>query len=373
MQNMDGDPISWATAERVARRINGREPFSSSYLLASFEDDLLRLTEEAESLVEVETGLNSSAGHARVKVANRDEWVGANLVAMRRLLRPLTERLGSHANGLRVASVGRTVTGGQLGLILGWASTRVLGQYDFLLPEDEHPEKHDIIYYVAPNVIALEKRFAFPPEQFRLWLALHECTHRAQFTGVPWLTQYFQQEVANLMAAVDADPQRLARALKSAAEHIRRSQSDKGDPSTEENLVPGGGLLAAFASPEQRESLTRIQGLMALLEGHGEVTMARAGADRIPEAERFHRVLHERRNKGGLGRVLQKLLGMDAKMRQYEEGARFIREVESQVGSELFRRVWDGPENLPTYDEIRDPTSWIGRLQTERPGVAPSG
>ena len=105
--------------------------------------------------------------------------------------------------------VSRSVAGTQVGLLLGWMSTRVLGQYDQLLIEDEHPEDQDIVYYVGPNVLALEKRFAFPPREFRLWLALHEVTHRVQFTGVPWMRAHFLSLVESTLAGVDPDPKRL--------------------------------------------------------------------------------------------------------------------------------------------------------------------
>ena len=97
-------------------------------------------------------------------------------------------------------------------------STRVLGQYDLLIVEEENPDDQDIVYYVGPNVIALEKRFAFPPREFRLWLALHEVTHRAQFTGVPWLRPHFLSLVEQSLSHVEPDPKRFVAALISEAE-----------------------------------------------------------------------------------------------------------------------------------------------------------
>lgn len=345
------EPISWNTAERVAARVSGFEPFSASYLADSLEDDLEVVTRRAEQLVEQETGLHVGSS-ARVRVTDRSGWTKANIASFRRLLRPLTDRISQRRGHSLISSAGATVTGAQVGAVLGWMSTRVLGQYDILLLEDERPEDQDIIYYVAPNVLALEKRYAFPPGHFRLWLALHECAHRAQFMGVSWLAPYFRSQVRELLEL--SDPERLSGAIKRATDELRAGH----------NPIADGGVLALLASPEQRAALSKILGLMALLEGHGEVTMSRAGGDLDGDAERFHRVLHaRRRNANNVSRVVQKLLGLDAKMRQYAEGERFVRDVEREGGRELFRLVWERPEMLPTYDEIRDPKTWIARAR----------
>jgi coenzyme F420 biosynthesis associated uncharacterized protein len=356
------DPVAWDLAERVAIRVARREPLEDSYLYARLEPDFEELTAQAEALVEAETGLRSFAGPARARVTDRQGWVSANVQSFQRLLRPVTERLGAALDNttgvgpLRVnaplAKVSRSVAGTQVGLLLGWMSTRVLGQYDQLIIEDEHPEDQDIVYYVGPNILALEKRFAFPPREFRLWLALHEVTHRMQFTGVPWMRSYFLSLVESTLAGVDPDPRRLMDALRRAAEQVRSGQNPFDD----------GGLLVLLAGPEQYEAIQKVTGLMSLLEGHGDVTMDRAGADRIPSAERFSRVLRQRRRQRGPAKVFSTLIGLDAKLRQYEEGERFIAAVEAEGGPELLNQAWNGPLWLPTMAEIRDPALWTARI-----------
>jgi coenzyme F420 biosynthesis associated uncharacterized protein len=353
------DPVSWDVAERVAIRVAGREPLESSYHYASLAPDFEELTAEAEHLVADATGLRSLTGPARARVTDRAGWVKANIASFQRLLKPLTDRLGQRmpAGAAPLASVARTIAGAELGTMLGWMSTRVLGQYDLLLVEDERPEDQDIVYYVGPNVIALEKRFAFPPREFRLWLALHEVTHRAQFTGIPWLRPHFLGLVENGLGAIDPDPRRFLDALKRAVDEMRAGRNPLAD----------GGIVALLAGPEQRAVLQQIQGLMSLLEGHGDVTMDRAGADRVPSADRFSRVLRERRGAvRGPARVLQQLVGLEAKLKQYEQGERFIAAVEAAGGPELLDRVWSGPEALPTLDEIREPGLWLARMTTRR-------
>jgi coenzyme F420 biosynthesis associated uncharacterized protein len=245
------------------------------------------------------------------------------------------------------------VAGAEVGVLLGWMSTRVLGQYDLLVIDDEDPHDQDIVYYVGPNVLALEKKFAFPPQEFRLWLALHEVTHRAQFTGVPWLRDHYLSLVHATLDGVDPDPKRILDALARVIDEVRSGRKPFDD----------GGLATLLASPEQREVLDRIGGLMSLLEGHGDVTMDRAGAGRIPSAARFSRVLRERRASARpIARVAQRLLGLEAKMNQYAQGERFIEEVERRAGLGAVDQAWEGPDRLPSLAEIRDPQAWLSRL-----------
>lgn len=353
------EPISWDVARRVAGRVAGGDPFSSSYLYESLQRDFDELTAQAEELVTAATGLRPLSGPARARVTDRAGWVGANIASFRRLLKPVLARFekklaesGSSPFGRFVAPVGRTVTGAQLGTLLGWMSTRVLGQYDLLLMEDDSPEDQDLVYYVGPNILSLEKRFAFPPREFRLWIALHEVTHRAQFTGVPWMREHFKGLVEGTVAAADPDPKRFVEALRRAVELARQGRNPLDD-----------GLIALLATPEQAGVLNQVQGLMSLLEGHGDVTMDRAAGDRIPSAERFSRVLRERRQEArGPVKVVQQAIGLDAKMRQYEAGERFIAAVEDAGGPPLLARAWEAPERLPSLDEIRDPRRWIERM-----------
>ncbi|HWW53348.1 MAG TPA: zinc-dependent metalloprotease [Acidimicrobiales bacterium] len=361
------EPINWDLAEKVAARIGGRDPFADSYHYASLQPDFDELTAEAEGLVAQATGLRSLAGPARARVTDRPGWVRANIASFRRLMRPMTDRLGPKLAASPIAPVGRVVTGVQVGTLLGWMSTRVLGQYDLLLIEDENPEDQDIVYYVGPNVLGLERRFAFPPREFRLWVALHELTHRAQFTGVPWMREHFLSLVESSVSAADPDPKRFVEAIKKAIDLARAGRNPLDD-----------GLMALIATPEQAEALEKVQGLMSLLEGHGDVTMDRAATHRIPSAERFSEVLRQRRQQASVPvKLLQQIIGLDAKMRQYEEGEKFIAAVEASGGPALLSRVWEAPERLPAVGEIRELVRWIDRMRRTpstgwQPGLAVS-
>ena len=347
------DPIDWAVARRVAVRTAKREPYTAARWRDGMAEDFAECTERAEELVATFTGLRSRSGPARGRVTDRVGWIDANLASFQRLLRPLTAKLGSGSDGAVLAPVTRRMAGAELGIMLGWMSTRVLGQYDLLVIEDEKPEDQDIVYYVAPNVVSLENRYAFDAGQFRLWLALHEVTHRAQFTGVDWMRPHFIGLVESVLDSVEPDPKRIAAGVRRVVEARRRGE----DP------LAAGGVMALFASEAQIETLEQLAGLMSLLEGHGDVIMDRAGEGLVPSAPRFGRVMRNRRRSvRGFARVFQRLIGLDAKIKQYAEGERFIEVVEEAGGPALFDRVWQGPENVPGIAEIRSPHDWVARM-----------
>jgi coenzyme F420 biosynthesis associated uncharacterized protein len=357
--------ISWETATAVAARVARQQPVLTDYERRSLESDFEELTAQAEDLVAAETGLRSLAGPARARVADRTQWVQANVASFQRLLRPVIEKLNAKVeNDRRWSPVplqfSRQMSGAEVGVVLGWMSTRVLGQYDQLIIEDERPEDQDLVYYVGPNIVSLERKYGFPPGQFRLWLALHEVTHRAQFTGVPWMREHFLSLVERTVSGIDPDPKQLLKALERSVDSIRAGH----------NPLDDGGLIMLIASPEQYGAIQEIGGMMSLLEGHGDITMDRAGADLIPSAPRFAQVLRQRRRQRGLVRLLSVLIGLDAKLRQYEQGERFIEAVETSGGPDLIKKVWQGPEWLPSWAEIRDPGQWITRAGTGQPAVA---
>lgn len=399
-------PISFDVAKRVAGGVARAAPPLSPATLAGLEEDFLRCTAEAEQLVAESTGLVSSAGPARGVVTDRAGWVEANIDSFERLLAPLILRLEERSRSRVPESVARlsaAASGAEVGLLLGWMSGRVLGQYDLLMNEapgreqavEETPavserSAHrpgarvlavldsvlgpqrargseraissreqptatagDIVYYVGPNIVKLEAEHGFDPAEFRLWIALHEVTHRLQFTGVPWLREYFLSLIDEAVLLASPTAEQLVRALRRLAEDIFAGR----------NPLAEAGLVALVATDAQREALRSTQALMSLLEGHGDVTMSRAASSLVPHASRFAAVLHGRRGEAkGAARFVQQLLGLDAKLRQYAEGERFVELVEEAGGPELFSRVWQSPAMLPVREEIASPRRWIERV-----------
>ena len=311
------------------------------------------ITARAEQLVGEFTGLPCPPDDpARALVLDRQQWVDANLRSFRSTLEPFTTRVGERMAQSPFAPAGRTVAGAEMGVLMGFLAQRVLGQYD-LLGTDSGAQT-DAVYYVGPNMLALEKRYGFRPGDFRLWIALHEVTHRVQFRAIPWMKDYFLSLVDASLGMIEPDPKRLVRALERAAECARKGR----------NPLDDGGLVALFATDEQRAVIDQVQALMSLLEGHGNVVMDRLGKRHVTGQERMSAALKARRQSGGAGAQFRKLVGIEMKMRQYEIGEQFITHLEETVGIEALDAAWQGPDSLPTLPELEAPERWLERVGT---------
>jgi coenzyme F420 biosynthesis associated uncharacterized protein len=251
--------VDWALAQRVAAGALILKPAPATYRSRDLQGQFDELTARAETLVSEATGLHSTHGRARAKVTDRAGWAAANVRSVERLVGPAMLEL-QHKRGAKLGGpslvVGRAVAGTQLGLMLAYMATRVLGQYDLLINDDD-PEDQDLVSYVGPNIVAVEAQYGFDPSEFRLWLALHEVTHRLQFTAVPWLRDHFVGLVSELLGPLSGDPSGLAELARRVTDDLRAGR----------NPTREGGVIGMLATPEQRIALSRISGMMSLLEG----------------------------------------------------------------------------------------------------------
>lgn len=340
--------INWGVAESVAARLAGSYALEGTYHDALFSREAPALVARAAELATAETNL-PWVGDPEVRVLTRAEWTKANLAAFGRLLEPAEKKLEGRGSklGRRLAA---RLMGAEVGALVGILSRRVLGQYELVMPSGEG-DAGDTVMFVGGNLLQMERAHEFRPAEFRFWVALHECTHRLQFTGVPWLRPYFLglvDELVEASAPEEGRMQRLAAEMRSAAR--------EGRP-----VVDESGLMGLFATPTQREALDRVQALMSLLEGHGHVVMDRIGGRELVTQHRMSRTLKMRRKDPRMAAFLR-LTGLEMKMRQYEEGEAFIHAVERQAGFGSLDRCWQGPDSLPTLDEIRNPQRWLERV-----------
>ena len=351
------EPVDWGTAARVARMVSRRDRLANSYLADSLVADYTQVTEQAETLVAEFTGL-VAPDRARAGVVDRGGWIDANVASMRRMISALDRTLADRFGSGPVGAIGRQAAGTEMGMLLGYMSQRVLGQYDLLMPEDDAAAASagDVVYYVGPNTLALEKRFGFRPLDFRRWIAIHELTHRAQFTAVPWLRPHFMALVDEMLGGIEPDPRSLVRALARAAEALSRGR----------NPFDESGVVGLFASDRQRDLLARIQALMSVLEGHGNYVMNALGRQQVHGVERMERVLQARRTARGVTGQINKVLGLAMKLRQYEVGERFVEQVADLGGFAALDAVWLDPEALPTLAELDDAGSWLRRVDATR-------
>ncbi|MDQ0941670.1 MULTISPECIES: zinc-dependent metalloprotease [unclassified Streptomyces] len=301
-----------------------------------------------------------------VLVVDRAGWVRANVAGFRELLKPLLDKMQERrpggAGGAVLGAVGGKVTGVELGMLLSFLASRVLGQYEtFAPPTRELPagEKGGgRLLLVAPNIVHVERELEVDPHDFRLWVCLHEETHRTQFTGVPWLRDHLEGEIQSFLGETDVDPMTVLERFREAAQSLSGAR-----PEGEED-ESGRSIVELVQTPAQREILSRLTAVMSLLEGHADYVMDGVGPDVVASVAEIREKFQQRRARGAsrLDQALRKLLGLDAKLRQYRDGERFVRSVVEEVGMDGFNRVWTSPNTLPTKAEIAKPADWVARV-----------
>jgi coenzyme F420 biosynthesis associated uncharacterized protein len=348
---MGAEVVDWEVALRVGRVVAGTGPAVSAAGRAEIRRDFAELVRLADGLVTRFTGLSPAEPAPPPVVLDRGGWVAANLESFRRLLAPLADRLGGRRAGGRMA---RAAMGLQLGLLLGYLAKKVLGQYDLLLATGGAGR----VLFVGPNVVAAERRFGLRPRDFRLWIALHEVTHRTQFAAVPWLRDHVAGLVDRYLATVEVDARRLLEALDAARRLLARGPQ----------AWRGANLVTLFLTPAQQEVVARMQALMTVVEGHGNFVMDRVGSSLIPTLPAMRRTLEAQRGRTSPAeRALQRAMGLDLKYAQYAQGERFVSAVALASGMEGVNLVWERAENLPTPAELADPAAWLERVLRAAP------
>jgi coenzyme F420 biosynthesis associated uncharacterized protein len=341
---MDG-MVDWQLASKVAEGVAALQPSGNP---GPFQT-LAEPTEESARLVSAYTGLTAAA-LPPAEAVDRPAWIDANLRSIRGVLEPAaakaTQRMG--ALGGVVGTAAGAVLAVEAGAISGFLAGRVLGQYEFPVLDPAAPAR---LLFVAPNLGHAATALDADAQQLLRWVALHESTHALQFGGVPWLREYLAGMVQELTGALELDPGRLLGGLPGLDD--LRGLVD---------AVRDGGLAAVVLGPERRALLDRVQAFMAVLEGYAEHVMDAVGADVIEDLPRLRAALERRRaDRTGLLRLLEKLIGMEMKLRQYELGKRFCDGVVERAGIAGLNRVWEGPERMPTLAELDDPASWLLR------------
>ncbi|WP_405880564.1 zinc-dependent metalloprotease [Streptomyces sp. NBC_01136] len=364
--------VDWNLAVATATRLVRPGPEVSRDEAREVVAELRRHAKASEEHVRGFTRMGTEDTHdTPVLVVDRPGWVRANVAGFRELLKPLLdkmqERRGSSPGGAVLGAVGGKVTGVELGMLLSFLSSRVLGQYETFAPATrelpaggtpDSPSGGGRLLLVAPNIVHVERELDVEPHDFRLWVCLHEETHRTQFTAVPWLRDHLEGEIQSFLGETEVDPMTVLERIREAAQSLAG-----GRPEGEED-DGGRSLVEIVQTPAQREILSRLTAVMSLLEGHADFVMDGVGPDVVPSVGEIREKFQQRRAKGAsrLDLALRKLLGLDAKLRQYRDGERFVRAVVDQVGMDGFNRVWTSPNTLPTKTEIAKPADWVARV-----------
>ncbi|MFI5765640.1 MULTISPECIES: zinc-dependent metalloprotease [unclassified Streptomyces] len=360
--------VDWNLAVATATRLVRPGPEVSREEARAVVAELRRHAKTSERHVRAFTRMmpeGTAPADTPVLVVDRAGWVKANVAGFRELLSPLLgkmqDRRSGTPGGAVLGAVGGKVTGVELGMLLSFLASRVLGQYETFAPAGldlPGSATGGRLLLVAPNIVHVERELEVDPHDFRLWVCLHEETHRTQFTAVPWLREHLEGEIQTFLGATEVDPMTVLERLREAAQSFAGARPDA------ESGEEGRSLVELVQTPEQREVLARLTAVMSLLEGHADFVMDGVGPEVVPSVAEIREKFQQRRASGAgrLDAALRKLLGLDAKLRQYRDGERFVRAVVGQVGMDGFNRVWTSPNTLPTKSEIARPADWVARV-----------
>lgn len=341
--------VDWTFAKTAGARLVPPGPDVTPDEAAEIVGEIREHCRRAVGPVAATARLTAPGDAPGALVIDRPTWISVNADSMAAMIDPAIQQIASRRDKAPWApaqAVGSKVTGAEAGGMLAFLSTKVLGQYDIA------PEGTPALLVVAPNVVHTERELEVVPHDFRYWVCLHEETHRVQFTAVPWLREHLIDSARGLATELMPDQDTLRERLEQVTANLPRAFA--GD---------GQGLAELVVTPEQRERMARVTAVMSLLEGHADVVMDDVGPEHVPTVETIRaRFTERRKGAGAIDRLLRRLLGLEAKMRQYRDGATFVRTVQEQVGVEGFNAVWTSPDTLPTPLEITDPSAWVRRV-----------
>lgn len=342
-----GRAVDWNLAASLGGKLARPEPPATDYTRRQAVAQLSEAARDAELPVRETTGLIEGGEIPEARVVNRPEWIRAAAQSMRVMT-------GGDGDGKPGALTGR-IAGAQTGAVLAFVSSGILGQYDPFAPGGGE------LLLVYPNVIAVERQLRVSPKDFRMWVCLHEVTHRVQFRANPWLVGHMSDALAVL---TDEDGEDIGQIVGRVAEYVRDRRS--GAKTVEHELNSSGilGLVRAVQSEPQRAALDRLLVLGTLLEGHAEHVMDAVGPAVVPSVASIRHRFDQRRQRKQppLQRLLRALLGVDAKLSQYTRGKAFVDHVVDRVGMARFNTVWTDAATLPLPAEIDEPQRWIDRV-----------
>jgi coenzyme F420 biosynthesis associated uncharacterized protein len=336
--------VDWRLAERVADAVSGDDgngaPLGGGV-------DIAAMAQRACERVSDYSQLRPATPPPAPEAIGRRAWSRANLATMRGTLEPLVDRMGSGP----LQSAGGMLIAAEAGGIVGFMGRWVLGQYDIALLDPDRPAR---LLLVVPNLREAARTFEADEAELLEWVVFHEITHAVQFTGVTWLREHLAGLLGELLASVKVQIDTSALLRLPSLQDVRSAW----------DAVRNDGLVHAVAGPERKAIIDGLQAAMALIEGHAEHVMDAAGAAVLPSLPKLRAALERRRReKPPLVKLIERLLGLDLKMRQYVIGKRFCDAVVRDWGIEGLNRAWSAPELLPTLAELDDPPAWVRRTQ----------
>lgn len=347
--------IDWEQARSIAVNMNRAASLTSAER-QRLDTYYSQLVDRAIPVVERYVGISLPSSAVSTHAFDRVDWINANIDAFRDMLAPFEalaqDESNKNAASQMLAGLNRRVVSLEVGILLGYLSRRVLGQYDIALLGREQIDGGKL-YYVEPNIRHIESSLGLPEDDFRMWLALHETTHVFEFEGFPWVRPYFNGMLEEYFGYLKEDAALLGQGLKNLKIFVERARTGDANTSWIEHLM----------NEKQRELFNRMQTMMSVIEGYSNHVMNAVGRDLLADYEPISRKFEYRKSHRSQAELLfAKLTGLDVKMEQYRLGEQFIDGIAERRGHEFAVRVWEGPEMLPSPEELRNPDLWIQRV-----------
>lgn len=349
--------IDWEQARAIAVNMN-RAASLTAVERQRLDRSYSELVDKAIPVVGNYVGITLPHSTVSTHAFDRVDWINANIDAFRDMLAPFEalaqDESQKSAASQMMAGLNRRVVSLEVGILLGYLSRRVLGQYDIALLGREQIEGGKL-YYVEPNIRHIESSLGLPADDFRMWLALHETTHVFEFEGFPWVRPYFNGMLEEYFGYLKEDAVLLGQGLRNLKIFVDRARSGDTNSSWIEHLM----------NEKQRELFNRMQSMMSVIEGYSNHVMNAVGRELLADYEPISRKFEYRQaNRSQAELLFAKLTGLDVKMEQYRLGEQFIDAIAAQRGHDFAVRVWEGPEMLPTPEELRHPSQWIERVDS---------
>lgn len=353
--------VNWERALEIALRMN-KESALTAAERAELSAYYARLVDECVPLISEYTQTTLPESARETFAFDRVDWIHANLAGFQRMFEPIEDLdagPGKNRNPVTkfVGGINQTVLSTEIGVLLGYMAKRVLGQYDLALLGRE-PVTSGKLYYVEPNIRGLERKLDLPKDDFRMWLALHETTHAFEFEAYPWVREHFNSLLERYMGFMKDDAEYLKQGVdgvKLLMNRLREGKNGDGDDA--------GSWIETFMNAEQRAVFIEMQAMMCVIEGYSNHVMNAVGRDLLTTYDLISKRFEERQKQKSTGeKLFAQLTGLNVKMEQYRQGEAFVNAIVERHGREAITRLWQGPEMMPTMQEIREPSQWSDRV-----------
>ncbi len=352
--------LDWQRVRSIARQIIKEEPAAPGWHEA-WEEYYRDMVARCYPVITEEIGRELPVPLDRIQAFTRAEWIDANIENFGQLFEHIEAiyRRVQPPNSMSTVIMGevsQTVLSSQLGILLGYLARRVLGQYDLSLLGKE-PVTTGRLYFVEPNINGVVTELGLDPDDFRLWIALHETTHAYEFEAYPWVRDYFNSLLEEYFSYISDDLMKYGNGMGGLSSLIERARA---------NLSNGDSWIESVMSAEQRVLFNKLQALMSVIEGYSNYIMNAVGERLLPSYNTIkERVEQRATRRSSAEKLFIKITGLALKMEQYRLGESFINAVVERRGVSVANLIWEGPDKLPTLEELHNPDQWINRVKRE--------